>query len=261
MFRLLAILAAATPSLLLFLHPGTFCGWAPATWPEPTPLRAAIWDAALWTVPVLPAVLALLAIWAPRRFPVLGAIAAAVSLAINAPTLVIPYTNPCGPQLSPWMSLSCQAAVVVALLPARGERRAPMPRPRAVCWTGIVLIPFARTALAALISTCSGGLPGCFAQLEGPWAEVSDHLSRAVGAGILISMAAIGAVLGGGVVGPVLAVVLLFSAFFEVIAQLATSAPHDCSVLGLVGWPQLVAAGLALAITVRWPRVSVRASS
>ncbi|MET9240765.1 hypothetical protein [Nonomuraea sp. NPDC003709] len=252
MFRLLAILAAAAPSLLYSLHPGTFCGWAPATWPEPTPLRAAIWDAALWTVPVLPAVLALLAIWAPRRFPVLGAITATVSLAINAPTLVIPYTTPCGPQFSPWMSLSCQAVVVVALLLARGERRAPMPRLRAVCWTGIVLIPFARIALAVLISTYSGSLPGCFAQLEGPWGEVADHLSRATGSGILVSMAAIGAVLGGGLAGPVLTVVLLVFALFEPIAQLATSAPHDCStVLGLVGWPHLVAAGLALATRLR----------
>ncbi|MEU8107476.1 hypothetical protein ACWGH8_38825 [Nonomuraea muscovyensis] len=153
MFRLLAILAAAAPSFLLSLHPGTFCGWAPATWPEPTPLRAAIWDSALWTVPVLPAALALLAIWAPRRFPVLGAITAAVSLAINAPTLVIPYTTPCGPQLAPWMSLVCQAVVVVALLLARGERRAPLSRLRAACWTGIVLILFARIALAVLIAT------------------------------------------------------------------------------------------------------------
>lgn len=46
--------------------------------------------------------------------------------------------------------------------------------------------------------------------------------------------------------GPVLAAVLLVCALFEPIAQLATSAPHDCStVLGLVGWPHLVAAGLA----------------
>ncbi|MET7337859.1 hypothetical protein [Nonomuraea sp. NPDC005650] len=252
MFRLLAILAAAAPSLLLSLHPGIFCGWAPATWPEPTPLRTAIWDAALWTVLVLPAVLALLAIWAPRRFPLLGALAATVSLAINAPTLVIPYTNPCGPQLSPWMSLSCQAVVVVALLLARGERRAPMPRLQTVCWTGVVLIPLARTVLAVLISTYSGSLPGCFAQLEGPWAEVSDHLSRATGTGIPISLAAIGAVLGGGVVGPVLTVVLLVAALFEPIAQLATSAPHNCStVLGLVGWPHLAAAGLALATRLR----------
>ncbi|MEV6033504.1 hypothetical protein AB0L65_20285 [Nonomuraea sp. NPDC052116] len=111
-----------------------------------------------------------------------------------------------------------------------------------------MLIPFARTALAVLISTHSGSLPGCFAQLEGPWAEVADHLSRATGAGILVSMAAIGTVLGGGVAGSVLTVVLLVSALFEPIAQLATSAPYDCStVLGLVGWPHLVAAGLALA--------------
>lgn len=55
MFGLLTILAATAPSFLLSPHAGTFCGWAPATWPEPTPLRAAIWHAAFWTVPVLAA--------------------------------------------------------------------------------------------------------------------------------------------------------------------------------------------------------------
>ncbi|MFG3437365.1 hypothetical protein ACGF0J_08985 [Nonomuraea sp. NPDC047897] len=248
MFRLLAILAAAAPSVLLSLHSGVSCGWAPAAWPEPAPLRAAIWDAALWTVPALPAVLALLAVWAPRRFPVLGAITAAVSLAINASTLVIPHPSPCGPQLAPWMPLLCQAVVVVALLSARGERQAALPRLRALCWTGVVLIPFAGTTSAVLISTRSGSLPGCSAQLAGPWAEAADYLSRATDAGIPISMAAIGAVLGGRVTGSVLAVVLLVPALFEPVAQLVTSAPHDCStVLGLVGWPYLVAAAPALA--------------
>lgn len=95
MFRAPAIMAATAPQLLsIFMLES--CGWFAYKVMEPGPLEIAVSWTAGYASLLLPLVLAFLALWVPRRFQTVGAIFAAATPALNALTLVVPYTTPCG---------------------------------------------------------------------------------------------------------------------------------------------------------------------
>jgi hypothetical protein len=253
MFRLVATLAAVTPALLSAVIPGQGCGWfaytpAAVELPGPGPLATVVWDGAGWAVDLLPVALAWLALWWPRRFPVLGAAAAATTLLLSALTLAVPYTTPCGPARGEWLFALCPAAVLIACLLARREHpRRPPHRVTAAAWTAVLIITSVREVLATL-PLSSGDDIGCMAELKGTWALAHLHFSTAEAVGVWVAVAAVGAVLAGRRAAPAAGLVLLVPALFEPVAQVASSAPHTCAgAAELISLPYLIAAVLGVA--------------
>ncbi|MGI5289847.1 hypothetical protein ACQEVF_41805 [Nonomuraea polychroma] len=253
MFRVLAMLAAVTPALLSAVIPGESCGWfaytpAAVDLPGPGPMATVVWDGAGWAMDLLPVALALLALWWPRRFPVLGAAAAATALLLSMLTLAVPYTTPCGPARGEWLLALCPAVVLVACLLARREQpRRPPHRVTAAAWTAVLIITFVRDILATLPLSPGEDL-GCMAELKGTWALAQMHLFTAEAVGVWIGVAAVGAVLTGRRAAPAAGLLLLVPALFEPVAQLASSASHTCAgAAGLISLPYLIAAVLGVA--------------
>ncbi|MFE0152343.1 hypothetical protein ACFWY5_34730 [Nonomuraea sp. NPDC059007] len=241
MFRALAILAATAPQFLSILMLED-CGYFAYEVMEPSPLEIVVWLTAGYASTLLPIVLAFLALWAPRRFPKAGAICAAVTLVLNALTLVLPDTTPCGQKSSVWIVLACHAVAATALLRTRPGPQ--LPRPRAAVWSAVVLLVLGR-ALARNFS--SDGIVGCWADLKGTWALTALHLDTAEALYIWVGLAAIGAVLAPHPSAPFVGLALLVPALFHPVAWLLSSAPLDCSSpWGLFGWPHLIAGALAL---------------
>ncbi|MGI5292646.1 hypothetical protein ACQEVF_56375 [Nonomuraea polychroma] len=271
MFRLLAMLAAVTPAVLSLLIPGESCGYFAYTplsdeLPGPTALATVVWTAGGWGATLLPVVLALLALWLPSRFPVLGASASAAVLVLGVLSILIPYTTPCGQQRGEWLLLLCYAAALTAclldrknlvnrigflnhigLLDREGRRpRRPARRATAAAWTAVLFIAFGRD-LAATMPISSTEDLGCYANLKDTWALVQMHLFTAEAVGVWVGVAAIGAVLVQGPAALSAALTLLIPALYEPVAQLASSAPHNCSgTLELITWPYVVAAALGV---------------
>ncbi|WP_187415081.1 hypothetical protein [Nonomuraea sp. PA05] len=251
MFRLLAVSAAVTPAVLSVLIPGESCGYFAYTplseaLPRPSALATVVWTLGGWSAELLPVALALLALWLPRRFAVLGASASAAVLVLGALTIVIPYTTLCGSQRGEWPVLLCYAAALTACLLDRADRRPRRParRANAAAWTAVLFIAAGRD-LAATMPLSSTEVLGCHAPLEDTWALVQMHLFTAEAVGVWVGVAAIGAVLAPGPAALSAAVVLLVPALYEPVAQLASSAPHDCSgSLELIGWSYVGAAAL-----------------
>jgi hypothetical protein len=241
MFRVLAIVAATAPQLLSILMLED-CGWFAYEVMEPSPLEVAVWRTAGYASMLLPLVLAFLALWAPRQFPKGGAIFAAVTLALNALTLVVPYTTPCSQKSGEWLVVACHAVAVVALLRTRPGQQ--LPRPRAAVWSAVVLLVLGQ-ALARNYS--SDGIVGCWAELQGNWALTAYHLDTAEALYIWVGLAAIGAVMAAHPGAPFVGLVLLVPALFHPVAWFLSSAPHDCaSTFELFAWPHLIAGVLAL---------------
>ncbi|MBF8186244.1 hypothetical protein ITP53_10900 [Nonomuraea sp. K274] len=223
--------------------------------PEPSLLETVVWDSAAWAVTLLPLVLALLALWVPRWFPVLGAFVATVVLVLTVLTIVVPYTGICGRQQGEWLLSACVAVVVIALLLARRERAHLVPRMTAAIWSVVLIILFGRMVVATM-PVSSGDDLGCWMSLQGVWALAQMHLFTVEAVGVWVGVAAVGAVLTGGRAAPVASLMLLIPALFEPVAQVVSSAPHDCSgLLALITWPYLVAAVLGVAVrsSLMWP--------
>ncbi|WP_188195166.1 hypothetical protein [Nonomuraea sp. SYSU D8015] len=266
MFRLLAVLAAVTPAVLSLLTPGESCGYfayTPAAheFPGPSVPATVVWTTGGWGADLLPMVLAMLALWAPRRFPVLGASMSAAVLLLGALTIVIPYTSPCGPQSGEWPLLLCYAIAIVACLLDRDDLRnrigfpdrlarvpgRPVRRATALAWTAVLFTAFGLD-LAATMPVSSTEDLGCHAELKDTWALVQMHLFTAEAVGVWVGVAAIGAVLVRGPAALSAALALLVPALYEPAAQLASSAPHGCSgTLELIAWPYGAAAALGVA--------------
>lgn len=247
MFRLLGALAAVAPALLSALIPGETCGHFGYELPEPGLTETVVWEGAWWAVTLLPVALALLALWVPRRLPVLGAVLAAVALVLTSLRVVVPYNGICGRQQGDWIVPVCTAIVLAALLLSRRERRHAVPWTAASMWSVVLLIVLARMLTAG----SSGDDLGCWATLQGTWALVQMHFFTAEAVGVWVGVAAVGAVLAGKRAAWVLGLVLLVPALYEPMAQVVSSAPHDCSgLLELIAWPYLVAGLLGVAAAV-----------
>ncbi|WP_327588437.1 hypothetical protein OHA25_16465 [Nonomuraea sp. NBC_00507] len=246
MFRLLAILAAAAPAVLSVLIPGESCGYFGYRLPEPGLLETVVWQSASWGMTLLPVALALLALWVPRRFPVLGAFVAIAVFVLTALTIAVPYTSICGQRRGDGLLSACMAVVVIALLLARRERPLSVPRVSAAVWTVVLLIVLGRMLIATMPVSSSDD-PFCGAHLRETWALAQMHLYTGEAVGIWVAVAAIGAVLGGSGAALAAGLVLLIPAVFEPVAWFVSSAPHDCSgILELITWPYLVAAVLGV---------------
>ncbi|MET7338522.1 hypothetical protein [Nonomuraea sp. NPDC005650] len=238
MSRLLAILAATAPTFLSILMLRSF-GWFGHEPPQLDPLELAIGVAYGYATDYLPVLLAFLALWTPRWFPKVGAISAAVALALTVSALVVSGTGGFGPQFG--FILACQAIAVVALLRTRPEQRVPWPR--AVIWSAVVLIALGRT----LVRNTPTSDFGCYVDMKGTWLLAFFHLDTAHGLYYWVAAAAIGAVLSGYRAAPLCGLVLLVPALFEPAAWLLSNAPHNCSSpLELFDWPYLIAGVLAL---------------
>ncbi|MGA5761818.1 hypothetical protein [Nonomuraea bangladeshensis] len=253
MFRLLAMLAAVTPAVLSTLFPGESCGFFAYTplseaLPGPSAAATVVWTLGEWGAELLPVALALLALWLPGRFAVLGASMSVAVLVLGALTVVIPYTTPCGPQRGEWLLLLCYAAALTACLLDRGDRRPRRParRATAAAWTAVLVIAVARDVAATMPVSSAADL-GCRAELTDTWALVQAHLSVAEAAGVWVGVAAVGAVLASGPAALSAALVLLVPALYEPVAQLVSSAPRGCSGLELVNWSYVAAAALGVA--------------
>ncbi|GAA2208112.1 hypothetical protein GCM10009850_035700 [Nonomuraea monospora] len=254
MFRLLAMLAAVTPAVSSVLIPGESCGYFAYTplsveLPQPSAPAAIVWTLGGWSADYLPVALALLALWLPRRFAVLGASASAAVLVLGALTVVIPYTTLCGSQRGEWLVLLCYAAALTACLLDRVDHRPRRParRATAAAWTAVLFIAVGRD-LAATMPISSAGDLGCYASLQDTWALVQMHLLTAEATGVWVGVAAVGAVLAPGPAALSAALVLLVPALYEPVAQFASSAPHNCSGgLELVSWFYVGAAALGVA--------------
>lgn len=239
--RALAILAATAPQLSSILRLQE-CGWFAYNVPEPGPLEVAVWWASANASKLLPLVLAFLALWAPRQFPKIGAIFAALTTALNALPLVVPYTGPCGRTSGEWLVVACYALATVLLLRTRPGHR--LPRARAAVWSVVVLLVLGR-ALARNYS--SDGIVGCWAMLQGTWAQIQIHLDLAEALYGWVCVAAAGAVLAAHRSASLVGLVLLVPALFQPVAWLLSAASHDCSsAFALVAWPHLIAGALAL---------------
>ncbi|GAA3710875.1 hypothetical protein GCM10022224_090400 [Nonomuraea antimicrobica] len=248
MFRALAVLAAAAPQLLsIFMLES--CGWFAYEVMEPGPLEIAVWRTAGYASLLLPLVLAFLALWTPRRFRTVGTIFAAVTLALNALTLVVPYTTPCGRKSGEWLVVACHAVAVVALLRTRPGQQ--VPRPRAAVWSAVVLLVLGR---ALVRNHSSDGAVGCWADLQGTWAQTMIHLDTAEALYIWVCLAAVGAVLATHRSAPFVGLVLLVPGLFQPIAWVVSDATHGCSsTFELFAWPYLIAGALALLSQARLP--------
>ncbi|MET8991468.1 hypothetical protein ABZW49_38960 [Nonomuraea wenchangensis] len=254
MFRLLAVLAAVTPAVLSMLIPGESCGYFAYTplseaLPRPSVLPTVVWTLGEWSAELLPVALALLALWLPRRFAVLGASASAAVLVLGALTIVIPYTTPCGPQRGEWLLLLCYAAALTACLLDRVDRRPRRPparRATAAAWTAVLLIAVGHD-LAATMPISSTKDLGCYADRTDIWELAQMHLFTAETVGAWVGVGAVGAVLAPGPAALCAALVLLVPALYEPVAQLASSAPPGCSgSLELISWSYVAAAALGV---------------
>ncbi|MFG1616027.1 hypothetical protein ACGFI3_24965 [Nonomuraea wenchangensis] len=255
MFRLLAMLAAVAPAVLSVLIPGESCGWFAYTplseaLPGPGALQTVVWTLGEWSAKLLPVALALLALWLPRRFAVLGASLSAAVLVLGALTVVIPYPTPCGPQRGEWLLLLCYAAALTACLLDRADRRPHRParRATAAAWTAVLFIAVGLDLAATMpVSSTTEDL-GCYANLEDTWALVQMHLFTAEAAGVWVGVAAVGAVLAPGPAALSAALVLLVPGLYEPVAQLASSsATSNCSGgLELISWSYVAAAALGV---------------
>ncbi|SDI87287.1 hypothetical protein SAMN05421869_107323 [Nonomuraea jiangxiensis] len=248
MFRALAILAATAPLLLSILTLES-CGYFAYQVMEPSALETAVWQSAGYASTLLPLILAFLALWAPRQFPKVGAICAAVTLALNALTLVIPYTSPCGQRSGEWLVVACHAVAVVALLRTRPGHQ--LPRPRAALWSAVVLLVLGQALARRYFSDV---FVGCWADLRGSWAQTAIHLDTAGALYIWVGLAAVGAVLAAHPSAPLVGLALLVPGLFHPVAWFLSSAPHGCSsTLDLFGWPHVIAGALALLSHARLP--------
>ncbi|TMR94919.1 hypothetical protein [Nonomuraea basaltis] len=241
MFRALAILAATAPQFLSILMLED-CGYFAYEVMEPSPLEIVVWRTAGYASTLLPLVLAFLALWAPRKFPKVGAICAAVTLVLNALTLLVPYTIPCGQTSGELLVVACHAVAVMALLRTRPGHQ--LPRLRAAVWSAVVLLVLGRALARSYSST---GIVGCWADLKGTWALTAYHLDTAEGLYIWVGLAAIGAVLAPHPSAPFVGLALLVPALFHPVAWFVSSAQHGCSsTFELFAWPHLIAGVLAL---------------
>jgi hypothetical protein len=245
MFRLLAILAATTPALLGSVLEGESCGYFTYAPPEPSPAAVVVWNGVGWATTLQPVVLALLALWTPRRLPVLGAGMAALTLVLSGLTFVVPYNGICGLTEGSYLWTAIQVVVLVALLLARRDLVRPVPRVLAIGWTTALLITLVLSQMAHMPASSD---PGCYADVTGGWAETWMRLMTAESVGLWTGVAAVGAVLAGYRGAPFLGLVLLVPGLFEPVAWYLSGAGHDCSsVLELFDWPYLIAAALMLA--------------
>ncbi|MFI6291236.1 hypothetical protein ACIBEJ_06585 [Nonomuraea sp. NPDC050790] len=254
MFRVLAILAATAPQLLSLFFMLESCGGFFYAMAEPDPLEIAVGRSAGYASTLLPLVLAFLALWAPRQFPKVGAIFAAVTLALNALTLAVPYATPCGQTGGAWLPLVCHAISVVALLRTRPGQ--PVPRPRAAMWSAALLLVLSR---ALVRNHSSDGIVGCWPDLRGTWALAQMHLDTAEALYVWVCVVAIGAVLAVHRIAPFVGLALLVPGLFPLIAWLTSSSEtHGCpSTFDLLPWPHLIAGALALLSRARLPSRSV----
>ncbi|WP_214318494.1 hypothetical protein [Nonomuraea sediminis] len=233
LLRSAAVASAAVPVVVTGNLLVQECGWFAYA---PPPVSLAAWTVLSWAVTLLPLVLAGLALWVPRRLVALGCGATAVVLVLDVLVpLLFPQTTMCGtPAQIRWDNVAAHALALSLLVATRRQAPPSVPRIAALAWTLAAALCAWHPGEDHLI-TCLGE-----GQIPAWYAHLMMNVDPTATWPALVAVAAVAP--GGWLV----ALVLVARAFATSVLLATSGIPATCGAAGLVGWPYLAAAVLAV---------------